>query len=246
MIKITDKIKELLKDYEIEIISENPLSFKDSDNHIHTGLPAEVVISRIIRQNEDENEETLGDLDITTINVYKNYLLTFKGNYADEFYMSDFTTMKGDDVLDIIEQVKSYEDEISICFGTNEDLTFEDGNELLGKISIKEITDEESAVLDRLFGGAFGDANVFNYLSDITSEIDEDDDVDGVSYEQRFKELNQKNFTKVKDKLLKYGWSMLAIDDEDYLFKYSNSIGEVGFGDIELGKDLINKLIYIF
>lgn len=241
MIKITDKIKELLQDYEIEIISENPLSFKDSDNHIHAGLPAEVIISGIVRQNEDE--VTLEDIDIKTIDEDKNYLLTFEGNYADEFDMSEFITAKGDDVIDIIEQLKSYEDEFEIGFGTNEELRFDDGEELLGQISIKEISDAESDVLDRLFGGGFGNANVFDYISELGSEIDEDDeDEDGVSYEQRYEELKQKNITKVKDKLFKYGWVMLAIDDEDYLFKYSNSSGEVGFGDIELGKDIINKL----
>ena len=231
----------MLKDYEIEIISENPLSFKDSDNHIHVGLPAEVIISGIVRQNEDE--VTLDDIDTKTIDEDKNYLLTFEGNYADEFDMSEFITAKGDDVIDIIEQLKSYEDEFEIGFGTNEELRFDDGEELLGQISIKEISDAESDVLDRLFGGGFGNANVFDYISELGSEIDEDDeDEDGVSYEQRYEELKQKNITKVKDKLFKYGWVMLAIDDEDYLFKYSNSSGEVGFGDIELGKDIINKL----
>ena len=163
--------------------------------------------------------------------------------------MSEFITAKGDEVIDIIEQLKTYEDEFEICFVTNEDLRFDDVEELLGQISIKEISNAESDVLDRLFGGGFGNANVFSNISDLASEIDEDDEDDEDDEEdffsfdeQRYEEIKQKDITKVKENLNKYGWSMLAIDDEDYLFKYSNSSGEVGFGDIELGKDLINKL----
>jgi len=237
MSKITDKIKELLTDYEIEILSENPLSFKDNDNHVHTGLPAEVVIEQIVRQNV--SEDTLSELDTKSIDVDKNYLATFSGNYADEFDMSEFMTMKGDEIISIIELLKSYEDEIEICFGTNEDLQFEDGDDLLSQISIKEISDAEADVLDRLFGGGFGDSGVFDYISDMESEIDEDDEE---IYEKRYEELKQKNIKDLKDKLSKYGWAMLAIDDEDFLFKYSNSDGEVGFGDIDLGKDIFNKL----
>jgi hypothetical protein len=237
MSKITDKIKELLTDYEIEILSENPLSFKDNDNHVHTGLPAEVVIEQIVRQNV--SEDTLSELDTKSIDVDKNYLATFSGNYADEFDMSEFMTMKGDEIISIIELLKSYEDEIEICFGTNEDLQFEDGDDLLSQISIKEISDAEADVLDRLFGGGFGDSGVFDYISEMESEIDEDDEE---IYEKRYEELKQKNIKDIKDKLSKYGWTMLVIDDEDYLFKYSNSDGEVGFGDIDLGKDIFNKL----
>jgi len=241
MIKITDEIKELLTDYEIEILSENPLSFKDNDNHIHTGLPAEVVVNQIVRQNV--SEDTLSELDTKSIDVDKNYLATFSGNYADEFDMSEFMTMKGDEVISIIEVLKTYDDEISICFGTNEELQFEDGDDLLSQISIREITNTEAEVLNRLLGGGFGDAGVFDFISEMGSEIDEDDEDDeGVSYAQRYEELKQKNIKDIKDKLSKYGWVMLAIDDEDYLFKYSNSEGEVGFGDIELGKDIFNKL----
>ena len=85
---------------------------------------------------------------------------------------------------------------------------------------------------------------VHNGTCGIDNDEDDEDDEDdeGVSYAQRYEELKQKNIKDIKDKLSKYGWVMLAIDDEDYLFKYSNSDGEVGFGDIDLGKDLLNKL----
>ena len=82
---------------------------------------------------------------------------------------------------------------------------------------------------------------VHNGTCGIDNDEDDEDD-EGVSYAQRYEELKQKNIKDIKDKLSKYGWVMLAIDDEDYLFKYSNSDGEVGFGDIDLGKDLLNKL----
>jgi len=242
MIKITKEVKDLLKDYEIEILSENPLSIKDSDNHTHIGLPAEVILSEIIKDNE--TEEYLNEIDIKTIDVEKDYLLTFSGNYADEFDISEFNTMKGNDVISIIEVLKAYEIEIEIYFGTNEELCFEDGNDLLSQISIKEISETEADVLIRLFGGEFGEANVFNFISEIGSEIDEDyeDDEDYEEYEKRCEELRQEEIKKVKDSLSKYGWTMLAIDDDDLLFKYSNSNGEVGYGDISLGKDLIKKL----
>ena len=240
MIQITKEIKkELLENYEIQILTENPLSFKDPDNCIYTGLPAEIILNKIIADiiNDNEIDNSLSNIDIKTIDVDKYYLLTFNGNYADEFDMSEFTIMNGYSVINFTDGLKSHDEEFEVYFGTNEELIFDDGNDLLSQITIKEITEEEYDVLDKLFGGSFGEAGVFDYVIDMATEIDEDEDYD-VSYKQ----IKDNQIKELKSKLSNYDWTMLEIDDENFIFKYSNLNGEVGFGDIELGKDLVKNL----
>lgn len=234
MKKITKEIKkELLENYLIEILTENPLSFKDEDNHIHIGLPAEIVLDGIMSNLTDDS---LSNIDIKTIDINKYYLLTFSGNYADEFDLNEFTTMSGETVINFVEYLKSYEEYFEVCFGTNEELSFDDGNDLLNQIDVKEITEEEFDVINKLFGGGFGDAGVFDYVTDSLSEIDDED------YEVQYKKNQEKQIKDLKNNLSNYNWTMLEIDDDNYLFKYSNSNGEVGFGDIELGKNLLKKV----
>lgn len=76
------------------------------------------------------------------------------------------------------------------------------------------ITKEESKVLDTLFGGEFGQAGVFEHIYGLGDDEDEDEGSLFNSYEvQKIEELK------------KYGWTIEAHADDEYLAKYTHENG---------------------
>ena len=146
----------------------------NDDNTFEIELENKEVITR--------NKSQIKNLKMkkSEINLNKNYLVIFDGNYADEFDVSGFDIKSGSTLSKIFDNLENYDDRISIYFGTNEDLEFESGQELLDSLTITELSDSDKEVLKRLFGGAFGITNV---LSRIEEDFDDDDDYDAYNEE---------------------------------------------------------------
>lgn len=58
-------------------------------------------------------------------------------------------------------RMKNYNSYFEVCVGTNEEVMYENGNELLNKIKVKNISEDEYKVIRRVIGTEFGFDNVF-------------------------------------------------------------------------------------
>jgi hypothetical protein len=87
----------------------------------------------------------------TEIEKGKNYLVIYNDNWADEMDINGFFTCDGEYLLDVKKKLFSYKDEMEIGIGSNEDITFDNGKDLWKRLEIKEISDLELTVLNKLF-----------------------------------------------------------------------------------------------
>jgi hypothetical protein len=99
----------------------------------------------------------------------KYFLVKENGNYADEFdleAMQLFEAETKEEIADSLlsDHMECDEDEEDceeewpkeFYFGTNEAATFEDKEDFLSSLDIKEISKEEYKTLERLLGTSFG------------------------------------------------------------------------------------------
>ena len=110
----------------------------------------------------------------------KYFLVSYKEDYADEFYvygMKIFTKAEYISFLNNQRYAKDLErkgeiktgewDEIELYFGTNEWLSFETVDEIIRAFDIREITEQEFNTLKNLGLSSFGEQTIFNFFEDI-------------------------------------------------------------------------------
>lgn len=113
----------------------------------------------------------------------KYYLAKYKINYADEFdvYGMKLYTQEELDLFKVYQQkILSLEKEEKlwfnlledgIYFGTNEELRFNNIDEVISSIKIQEITEDEYDILTRLGLSSFGNQSIFNFFKDIYEDL---------------------------------------------------------------------------
>lgn len=235
------EIKEALKEwYDLEVESETPLVLKDVQRGIKlVGLIAKLAITEIEAElNEEESE-----LDMEKLNgLDDNDKLLVSGdfNYADEFDLSEWSTMTVAEFKKMIEHLKSRDDEFEIGFGTNEALSFLGGEDLLSQLSFRKISEQEYDVLDNLFGGSFdGGGGVFERLWEIGDEDYDDEDEDEDEEEEIIFDKNDlRNIETIK----KYGWDISIHNQEQYQLAFTSPEGEVSITEFSILDDLANYL----
>lgn len=236
-----EEIKEALKEwYDLEVESETPLVLKDVQGGIKlVGLIAKLVITEIEAElNEEESE-----LDLEKLNGLDDndkLLVTGDFDYADEFNLSEWSTMTVAEFKEMIEHLKSRDDEFEIGFGTNEALSFSDGEDLLSQLSFRKISEQEYDVLDKLFGGEFdGGGGVFERLWEIDEDYDDEDEDDEEEEEEIIFDKNDlRNIETIK----KYGWDVSIHNQEQYQLAFTSPEGEVSITEFSILDDLANYL----
>ena len=219
----TKDFKEKLRDwYSYEVESESPFTLSNVEEGYNSkliGLPAELLIKEL-KEDLEEEEREIGDFSkLDSLDDDDIVLVTADVNYADEFDMSEFTTMTVRHFKDMVTSLKNYEDEIEWYFGTNEEFRFDSGEDLLSCLEFKLITQEESDMIDNLFDGAFGQAGVFEHIFELGSDDEGDDDES--EEDEIFSKLDLINIEKLKEK----GWTIEVHDKEEDLVKYTHENG---------------------
>jgi len=92
---------------------------------------------------------------------YKNLLVSFCEDWADEFSMKGFRLYTQEDWDVIKTDLPKVDCDIDSCFGTNESFEFDDGEALLNCFYIKEIDEATSKILMSQFDGEFGEQCLF-------------------------------------------------------------------------------------
>jgi len=221
------KLKKSLKDFGISIQSENPLILIGDDGDNFKGIAANAFISSIFIDDGDESDfSKLSQIDDN------NYLLVSAScNWADEFDLDEWSTMTVTELKEIVKSLKKHKNEISWYFGSNEELSYDNGKDLLNRLSFKKITESEYQVLQNLFGGSFnGGGNIFdNIYETIYGGEDSDDDI-------IFDRTELKNIERLK----KFGWTVTVLNEDKYLCEFKHVDGDIAITSTDFVNDLIS------
>jgi hypothetical protein len=98
-------------------------------------------------------------------------LLQWDTNWADEMDINGFAIMDKSEWEDYKKMLKNKE-RFYIYIGTNEEIDYNNGNELLKEISVKNISDDEVKTIRKFFGSEGG------FTQFIGLDEDEDEDWD--------------------------------------------------------------------
>ena len=100
------------------------------------------------------------------------YILNYSGNWNDEITVDGFVIIRKKDMHKIISSLEKYVDKVYINIGDDE-LEYEDGNELLEEISFEPISTEDAEIIEKYLG-KFNDFG-YNLLVNISKILDDED-----------------------------------------------------------------------
>jgi hypothetical protein len=96
-------------------------------------------------------------------------LVKWNSNWADEMDISGYSIMDKEEWNDLKDTLRKKTAPFTIGVGTNEEIDYENGKELLEELEATPISKEEEDVIVRLIGGEFG-------FTDFAFPVDEDDE----------------------------------------------------------------------
>jgi hypothetical protein len=91
-------------------------------------------------------------------------LLDFSADYADEFDVEGFSIMTDAEWNIFQKKFQQHQGQYSFGFGSNEDIEFENGQEVLDSIGVKNITKEEYDTINKFFGTSYGKFPYDDYM----------------------------------------------------------------------------------
>jgi hypothetical protein len=105
----------------------------------------------------------------------KYVLVKLFANYADEFDTYSLWVTTEEEYNNFIDKIsKSKEEDVEVCFGTNEDITFFNSEDLLDQLEVKTISEEfYNEFLKIMEGNTFGTLDIPYLLEAFGIEEDE-------------------------------------------------------------------------
>lgn len=103
-------------------------------------------------------------------------LLKWSTNWADEMDIEGYILTSKDKSDDWKKKLKTVDFSFSLQIGTNEDIEYSSGEDLISEVSLKNITDEEYTTLKKYFGMQGGHTEFWDGLEYILEDLDDEDD----------------------------------------------------------------------
>jgi hypothetical protein len=103
-------------------------------------------------------------------------LLQWDSNWADEMDIYGFSLMDKEDWSEYKKYLKERKGGFTFYIGTNEEIEYSNGNELLREITVTEISDKEAATVEKLFGGEGGFTDFLTVEDEEEWDDEEDED----------------------------------------------------------------------
>ena len=118
----------------------------------------------------------------------KYYLYKYSDNWADEMDVEGFWVMTEKEKEQVLKYInKKFKKGGTVYLGTNEEIEYDNLRDVMRTFSFKEITRKEYDVLNKLFGGSFGetgpvddDSFEVECCENCGYELDEDEVEDGI------------------------------------------------------------------
>jgi hypothetical protein len=105
-------------------------------------------------------------------------LIKWDSNWADEMDIEGFLITSKSSADSFKKQLKDCDYSFEVCVGTNEDIEYGSGEELLKELTFKTITQEEAKVIKKFFGESSGHTQFWSALDYLEEWDDEDEDED--------------------------------------------------------------------
>lgn len=87
----------------------------------------------------------------------QNVIMIWKSNWADEMDVHGFIITSKSESDEWVEKVGSIERRFDICIGSNEDIPYRNGQQLINEVKIHEISKNEESVIQKFFGSSQND-----------------------------------------------------------------------------------------
>jgi hypothetical protein len=235
--EITKELKKELKENGYSLKTTPHLELTTEDEKF-IGIPAEIIIKEI--QSYQDNSIDLNEL--IKLDDEDEILVTADVNYADEFDMSAWKVMTVKSLKEIVKALQEHDDEIEWGFGTNEEMWFKNGEDLLSCLTFEKITSEESDILYKLFYGEFdGGSDVFSEIDQlIDGDGDGDEDDEEEDENDEFKGLLSTSEKLKIEKLRELGWEISLNDEESQLFEFKHEKDGLALSSSYFMNDLID------
>jgi hypothetical protein len=103
-------------------------------------------------------------------------LIKWDSNWADEMDIDGFMIVDKTTSDKFKKQLKDYNSSFEVYVGTNEDIEYGSGEELLKELTFKTITEDEAKVIKKFFGNSGGHTEFWTALDYLDEWNDEDED----------------------------------------------------------------------
>jgi hypothetical protein len=110
------------------------------------------------------------------VKAEQKVLLRWSSNWADEMDVEGYVMTTKDKSDDWRKKLKQIDYSFSLQIGTNEDIEYSSGEDLISEVVTKNITDEEYVILKKYFGMYGGHTNFWDGLDYVFEDLDEDDE----------------------------------------------------------------------
>jgi hypothetical protein len=102
-------------------------------------------------------------------------LIKWDSNWADEMDIEGFIIVSKEKAKEFKKQLKDYDSYFEVYVGTNEDIEYGSGEELLNELTFKTITEEEAKTIKKFFGESSGHTGFWSSLEDYEDYEDYED-----------------------------------------------------------------------
>jgi hypothetical protein len=89
-------------------------------------------------------------------NPNQKVIMQWSTNWADEMYIEGFVITNKIESDRWLERISNIRNRFKIYVGTNEDIDYRNGNELIREVTITEISENEANTIIKFFGSSSG------------------------------------------------------------------------------------------
>lgn len=209
-------LKYIQEDWEVIVNSQDPLIIIQ-DELEYFGIAAEPILFEAAEEYYED--EVMGRSNEAHINTMSNdsesmILIISELNWADEFDVKDFWLASVEDTKELIKNIKEFEDEFHISFGTNQYSEY-DSEDILDSLSYVVIEPDDFKIVSKYIDALESTFDIIGQIQECIIENNEETVV----------EVDDYNDTdSIKDHLNLFGWDMTYNKEtEEYTFVDRNN-----------------------
>lgn len=102
-------------------------------------------------------------------------IVKWDSNWADEMDISGFTIISEEEAIALKTRLKERKTSFEICVGTNEDIDYSSGSDLLDELTFTKISEDEARIIEKRIGDEYGFTHFMSAIEDWEDEEDDDE-----------------------------------------------------------------------
>lgn len=101
-------------------------------------------------------------------------IVKWDSNWDDEMDISGFTIISEEEAIALKTRLKERKTGFEICVGTNEDIDYSSGADLLDELTFTKISDDEARIIEKRIGDEYGFTHFMSAIEDWEDEEEYD------------------------------------------------------------------------